>query len=204
MANENIGEHPEGNALSRLAREMFRPERYRWWHALAFGVGANAISTLATGRNTYDREYYERMRQAPFAPPGWLFGPAWTLNNASVLWGNLRLLNQPEDVPNRRGLLWLQAASWLVYASFGYVYFRKRSPILAFVWTAADWALTVASVILSLKNDKKITLSLGTLLAWLTLATPAAAYQAASNPDDLFGTPALRRWSNLQRDRPPS
>jgi hypothetical protein len=31
---------------------------------------------------------------------------------------------------------------------------------------------------------------LGTLLAWLTLATAVAAYQAAKNPDDLFDTPA--------------
>ena len=61
------------------------------------------------------------------------------------------------------------------------------------MWTAADWALTVASVILSLKNDKKVALSLGTLLAWLTLATLTAAYQAVSNPDELFGTPSLRR-----------
>ena len=187
------GEHPEGNALLKLAQKTFRPERYRWWHALAFGVAVNVTSALLTGRNTYDREYYEGMRQAPFAPPGWVFGPAWAINNASVLWGNLRLLNQPEETPNRRALLWLQGASWLVFATFGYVYFRKRSPILAFAWTAADWAFTVASVVLSLKNDRKITLSLGTLLAWLTLASPTAAYQAASNPDELFGTPSLRR-----------
>lgn len=87
--------------------------------------------------------------------------------------------------------MWLQGASRFIFTTFGYVYLRKRSPILAFVWTAADRALAVASVILSLKNDRKTTPSLGTLLAWLTLATPTAAYQAASNPDELFGTPAL-------------
>lgn len=193
MTKDHTGEHREENTLLSLARKTFRPDRYRWWHAVAFGVAANAISALSAGRNSYDKEYYEGMRQAPFAPPGWVFGPAWAVNNASVLWGNLRLLNQPEGTKNRRALLWLQGASWLVYSTFGYVYFRKRSPILAFAWTAADWAFTVASVVLSLKNDKKITLSLGTLLAWLTLATPAAAYQAASNPDELFGTPTPRR-----------
>ena len=51
----------------RLVRGAFRPERYRWWHALAFGVAANALSGLVTGRGSYDREYYEGMRQAPFA-----------------------------------------------------------------------------------------------------------------------------------------
>jgi hypothetical protein len=49
------------------------------------------------------------------------------------------------------------------------------------------WLLTTASIFLSLKNNRKITLSLATLLAWLTLATPVAAYQANHNPDQLLG-----------------
>jgi tryptophan-rich sensory protein len=81
----------------------------------------------------------------------------------------------------------LQGASWFLFSTFAWVYFKKKSPILAFVWTAAMWLLTIASVLLSLKNDRKITLSLATLLAWLTLATPVAAYQAARNPDQLLG-----------------
>jgi tryptophan-rich sensory protein len=74
-----------------------------------------------------------------------------------------------------------------LFSTFSYVYFRKRSPILAFIWTTAMWILTIASVLLSLENDRKIALSLGSLLAWLTLATPVAAYQAARNPDELLG-----------------
>jgi tryptophan-rich sensory protein len=170
----------------------FRPERYRWWHALLFGLAANAGSMIGAERRAEDREYYERMRQAPFAPPSWAFAPAWALNNASVLWGNLRLLNLPEDAPNRRALLWLQGASWFLFSTFGYVYFRKRSPILAFVWTAAFAVLTVASAVLSWRIDRKVALSFATLLGWLALATPTAAYQMLYNPDELFGTPSWR------------
>lgn len=175
--------------VKKAARATFRPERCRWWHAAGFWVAGSAISGLATGRTAADREFYEGMDQAPFAPPGWVFGPAWAINNASTLWGNLRLLDAPEeDVPNRRTLLALQGASWLLFFAFGWVFFRKKSPILALADTAAMWALTVASVALSLKDGRRdVTLSLGTLLAWLTLATPVAAYQAAKNPDPLFG-----------------
>jgi hypothetical protein len=110
------------------------------------------------------------------------------LNNASTLWGNLRLLNRREGTPNRRALLALQGASWLLFATFNHVYFRKRSPILGFAWTATDWLLTLASVALSL-NDRRgdVALSLATKLTWLTLATPVTAHQAAKNPDPLFG-----------------
>lgn len=169
-------------------KAAFRHGRYRWWHAVAFGLAANIVSGAGTGRGVADKEFYEGMEQAPFAPPAWVFGPAWTINNVSVLWGNLRLLNLPEDTPHKRALLWLQGASWFLYSTFGYVYFRKKSTILAFVWTAAFWVLTVASLALSLKAGRKdIAASLGSLISWLTLATPVAAYQAARNPDELLG-----------------
>jgi len=149
---------------------------------------ANGISGIATGRSARDRRFYEGMRQAPFAPPAWAFVPVWTVNNISTLWGNLRLLNRPEGTPHRRALLVLQGASWLLYATFGYVYFRKKSPILALANTATMWLLTIASVVLGLKDGRRdVALSLVTLLAWLTLATPVAAYQAVENPDELLG-----------------
>ena len=177
------------NQLVKAANRVLGPERYRFWHAFLFWLLANGASGVAAGR----RRYYEEMEQAPFAPPGWVFVPVWALNNVSVLWGNLRLLNDRE-VPHRKALLWLQGAGWLLYAAFGYVYFRKRSPILALADTAAFWVLTVVSVSLSLRGGRRdLALSQGTLLAWLTLATPTAAYQAAKNPDELFGTPPWRR-----------
>ena len=181
------------NQLVKAANRVLGPERYRFWHAFLFWLLANGASGVAAGRRREDRRYYEKMEQAPFAPPGWVFVPVWALNNVSVLWGNLRLLNDRE-VPHRKALLWLQGAGWLLYAAFGYVYFRKRSPILALADTAAFWVLTVVSVSLSLRGGRRdLALSQGTLLAWLTLATPTAAYQAAKNPDELFGTPPWRR-----------
>lgn len=184
-AGRGGGEDP-GN----ITGGVLSPSRYRWWHALAFGVVAN-LAGRAGARE--DREWYEEQRQAPFAPPGWVFGPAWAVNNASVLWGNLRLLNLPESTPHRRQLLWLQGLSWALFSTFGYVYFGKRSPILAFVWTVSFYVLTIASAILSWNVDRKISLSFVALLLWLALATPVAAYQVVHNPDEYFRTPAWRR-----------
>ncbi|HEY0602164.1 MAG TPA: TspO/MBR family protein [Herpetosiphonaceae bacterium] len=181
-----------GHALARLAQQVFVPQHYRWWHGLAFGLAANAISGLSLGRRRQDQRYYESLRQAPFAPPSWAFGPAWTINNISVLWGNLRLLNIGEDTSHRRTLLWLQATSWAIYSTFSYVYFKQRSPILAFTWTGGMYVLTICSMLLASKIDRKIVLSLVTLLLWLSLATPVAAYQMIYNDDPLFGTPAWR------------
>lgn len=177
----------EGQADTQPERAA---RRYRWWHGVAFWLLVNVGSGLSIRSRSLDRAYYENMRQAPFAPPGWVFGPAWFLNNVLILWGNLRLLNNDEHVPHRRTLLWLQGASWLIYSTFSYVYFRKRSPILAFVWTAGMYALTIISILLSRRIDRKIAWSFTTLFLWLSLATPVALYQMLYNPDPLFGTKA--------------
>jgi benzodiazapine receptor len=174
--------------LTNTARTLLQPERYRWWHAAAFELAAQLVQAPWL-RNT---KVYNSYRQAPFAPPNWVFGPAWLINNVSVLWGNLRLLNLPAETPHRRPLLWLQGASWGIFATFSYAYFGLESPILAFAWTFSMYALTIASIALSSKLDPKIALSFATLFLWLSLATPVAAYQMVYNPDPLFGTPAWR------------
>lgn len=180
------------NMFPDLARQFLAPQQYRWWHGLAFGLAANLVSGLNLGRRADDRRYYEAMRQAPFAPPGWAFAPVWALNNISVLWGNLRLLNTPADTPERQPLLWLQGASWVLFSTFSYVYFKQRSPILAFTWTGGMYVLTIVSMLLASKIDRKIVLSFVTLFLWLSLATLVAGYQMLHNDDPLFGTSAWR------------
>lgn len=185
VGRNRMPEAASGPAFARLGR-------YRWWHALIFGIVVNLVAR-ALSRPRHEQEQYEELRQAPFAPPAWVFGPVWAVNNASQLWGNLRLLNLPEDAPNRGKLLWLQGATWGLYSTFTWAYFRRRSPILAFAWAAAFYILTIASAALSWRADRKMTLSFITLLLWLSLATPVAAYQAIHNPDPIFRTPALRK-----------
>ena len=103
----------------------------------------------------------------------------------------IRLLNLPSS-PTRRRLLLLQAVSWLIFATFSLVYFRLRSPILAFVWTAGMYLLTIWSIWLAARLDTKVAWSFATLVAWLSLATLVAGYQVIYNRDPLFDTPALR------------
>ncbi len=167
------------------------PPRYRWWHAAAFEAAMQLVQAPVFLRRS-GPQTYRTFKQASFAPPSWVFGPVWFTNNVSVLWGNLRLLNLPADHPHRRRLLWLQGASWGIYATFSYVYFGLNSPILAATWTVGMYALTWASLLLASKIDAQIVASLVTLLIWLTLASAVAIYQALYNADPLFGTPAWR------------
>jgi tryptophan-rich sensory protein len=180
------------NFVGRLTRAVIQPQQFRWWHGLALGIAANSVSGLSLGNRPQDRRFYENKRQAPFAPPGWAFAPVWAINNISTIWGNLRLLNLPEETADKRAIVWLQAASWALFSTFSYVYFVKQSPILAFVWTAGMYGLTIASMLLAPKLDRKIVLSLASTFLWLSLAIIVAGYQMVYNDDPFFGTPAWR------------
>lgn len=162
------------------------PRRYRWYHAVLFWLLANSLSFRA-GWGESDRRYYEGLKGLPVSPPGAVFVPVWLVNNASTLWGNLRTVNRPPGAPGRTPLLALQGVFWFFYATFGQVYFTRRSPILGFIWTFGGWVATVASVVLALRTDRAVALSLGTTLAWESFATVLTAYQARHNPDAVFG-----------------
>jgi tryptophan-rich sensory protein len=165
--------------------------KFKWWQAALALVVVSVIGALQSGTKSNTRKFYEkRNEQAPWAPPPWLFGPAWTVNNIFLLWGLLKILNN-KDLPNRPLLLSMQGGIWVIFLSFGYVYFRKGSPILAEVWTQADAILASASFRTALRSDKKLAVAYAPLLAWTWFASSLSAYQALKNPDPVFHTNAL-------------
>jgi tryptophan-rich sensory protein len=165
--------------------------KYKWWHAAAALVVVTLIGALQSGSSKHTRKFYQRKnKQAPWAPPAWLFGPAWTVNNIFLLWGLVKILNN-KGLRDRLPLLALQGGIWAIFLSFGYVYFRKGSPVLAEVWTQTDAALATASIIAALRSDKKLAIAYLPLFAWTWFASSLSAYQALKNPDPLLGTPPL-------------
>ena len=165
------------------------PERYGVRHAAAVGLGAFALNALLGPSDGKVREDYERERKPPFAPPGWLFAPAWVLLKAGALGADLRAANLPRGVPGRDRLLGLRAADWALFSTTGLVGFRPGSPILGLAWTAAQLGLTAAGVRSARAVDRPAAL-LAPQLAWLAYASVLSGYGALYNPDPLLGTPA--------------
>ncbi len=177
--------------------------RWRWYHGAAFYVVVQAltfglsglVSALAGNRGKGLREdifgdvsYFSGLKQSIVTPPSWAFGPAWTFNNFSMIWGMLLVLNKPRNAPGRTPFLALQAATWVNYVVFNAAYFSLRSPINAFVLTLSMFLLTIASgfvAIFKLK-DSRVALALASLFIWLIVALAAATFQAAWNRDDLY------------------
>ncbi|MDR3679322.1 MAG: tryptophan-rich sensory protein [Flavipsychrobacter sp.] len=166
-------------------------KKYPWWQGAIALIIVSVVGALSAGTKKRSKEIYEvKEKQAPWAPPRWLFGPAWTFNNAFLIWGLLQILND-EQMKDRNKLLILQALIWADFFSFGYVYFKKGSPVLAEVWTQADATFATASFFTALKADKKLAWAYLPLLVWTWYASSLSGYQALKNPDPFLGTPAV-------------
>jgi tryptophan-rich sensory protein len=195
---------PRATSTTRPAEQAtVIPRRWRWYHAVAFYAvvqgltfGLSGLVSLARGNTgkslreaTFgDVSYFQHLKQAKITPPSWTFGPAWLINNVSVIWGTWRVLNKPKETAGRTSYLALQGVSWVDFVLFNAAYFSLRSPLNALVLTFVMFLLTIASGIVALfqLKDSKVALSLATLFLWLIVALTAATFQALWNKDDFY------------------
>ncbi len=158
------------------------------WLLPVISIGLSYLGRLSAG-NALNKErkiYTKKFEQAPWSPPAWVFGPAWTINNIFMVNAIKRLLER--DIPDKKKLLLLQGVIWTIFFSFNYVYFKKKSPVLATIWTMTDNVVALASFIIAMKNDKKLAYNYIPLLLWTTFASTLSGYQAAYNKDPLLKT----------------
>lgn len=168
--------------------------RLKWWQIALLSIAVSALGGLS-GRRSKKQErklYNKELKQAPWAPPAWLFAPAWTINNYFLLQALKKLLSTPNS--NSKKLLRLQAIIWVIFFSFNYIYFNKKSTLLAALWTAGDTALALASFAIAMKWDKKLAAHYLPLLGWTGFASTLAGYQALTNRDEWLHTPPLLSW----------
>jgi benzodiazapine receptor len=168
-----------------------KPTKLKWWQVALISIAVSAIGGLSSLMSAKKEQklYNKKLKQAPWAPPAALFAPAWTINNYFIIKALVRIIEK--DMPERRKLLLMQAGIWVIFFSFNYVYFRRKSPVLAAVWTISDNVLAMASLLLSARSDKKTALNYLPLALWTTYAATLAGYQALTNADPVTGTKPL-------------
>ncbi|MEO8582448.1 MAG: TspO/MBR family protein [Flavitalea sp.] len=154
--------------------------------AVSFVGGLSSMKKNKDERKLYNRE----LEQAPWAPPAWVFAPAWTINNFFLLMALQQVLRDKE-MRSRNALLGIQGGIWFVFFVFGYVYFNRKSPVLAAILTVSDAALAAAAFVITNKYNKKLSYNYLPLLAWASFASTLGVYQALKNPDPVLGTKQL-------------
>ncbi len=127
---------------------------------------ASGIGGLAAGSAAGD---YARLQQPPWAPPAWLFGPAWTLLYALMAiaaW----LVWRTGPSPESRRALTVYAVQLVLNAGWTPLFFGLGWRGVALVEICGLWIALVTTVALFWRRSAVAGLLLLPYLAWTTFA----------------------------------
>lgn len=166
-------------------QRMIRTPRFRFWHATAIFLVANAVSVLPAGLNG-DEVFYNTFVRPTVAPPDWLFAPMWLFLNVTSLMALGRVANEPKLTARHRAFFALEGTGWVLFAVFNTLYFGLRSPVLGAVDTAAGLLIGLASFAAVWRLNRRAALLILPRVLWLILATYVSVFVALSNADEFF------------------
>lgn len=96
---------------------------------LLLNFGALAIGGLFTGP-AVTSDWYLELNKAPWTPPGWVFGAAWT--TIMVCFSIYLALSWP-SANNKPVKIWLYVIQWILNVAWNPVFFYFHQPVAALV-----------------------------------------------------------------------
>ncbi|MGD9953531.1 MAG: TspO/MBR family protein [Burkholderiales bacterium] len=135
------------------------------WLAVIFA--AAAVGALGSASAS---AFYAALERPGWAPPGWLFAPAWTTLYALMTvaaW----LVWRSKGFAGARIALGLFLVQLAANALWSWLFFAWRQGALAFAEVLLLWALIVATVIAFWRVSRTAAVLLLPYLAWVTYAS---------------------------------
>lgn len=146
------------------------------WLTLAFAAAAaGAFASASAG------EFYAALVRPSWAPPGWVFGPVWSVLYACMgiaAW----LVWRARGFAAARGALLLFVAQLAVNALWTWLYFAWRLGGLAFAEILLLWGLIVATMISFRRVSSAAAALLLPYLAWVSFAAALTLATWRLNP----------------------
>lgn len=152
-------------------------------HRIAAAVITLAVAVISAlgglGVNT-DSAWYQGLDLPSWQPPGWLFGPVWTVlylllaRSSYVAW-------RDTDEPRRTPILTLYATNAILNVGWTYLFFRAERPALAGVEILLLLATIVALIVLMRPVNRQASWALVPYAAWAAFATALTWTITATN-----------------------
>lgn len=134
------------------------------WLLLSFAAAAiGAVASVQAG------SFYEQLVRPNWAPPGWLFGPVWTILYALMAvaaW----LVWRTHGFKEGRTALALFIVQLIANALWTWVFFAWQQGALAFAEIVLLWCLIVATIVAFRRLNTLAAVLLLPYLAWVTFA----------------------------------
>jgi tryptophan-rich sensory protein len=139
---------------------------------LVLNFTALGIGGLFTGSGV-SSNWYQNLNKAPWSPPGWVFGFAWTLIMVCFAIYMAYLLKSPKK---RKRIVLLFSIQWILNVSWNPIFFYSQS-IFAGLLCITMLTLLIAYLFFNYWKELRFrSIFLAPYLVWLLIATSLNAY----------------------------
>ena len=138
---------------------------------LVLNFGALAIGSYLMNNGPIT-EWYLNLNQAPWTPPGWVFGVAWTI---IMLCFSVYMAYLYKALPNTK-IIVLFSTQWLLNVIWNYIFFNQN--LIGFgLLVIVLLTFVVAKFLFDFKNKLNVkTVLILPYFIWLCIATSLNAY----------------------------
>lgn len=144
---------------------------------LLINFGALAIGGLFTSQGV-PSDWYENLNKAPWTPPGWVFGFAWT---SIMICFSLYLAFLWPDLKSKKQLLFLFSIQWVLNVSWNPVFFYYHH-ILGGMIVISSLTILIGYLLHLYQSELKYkSVLLLPYFIWLLIATSLNGYILINN-----------------------
>lgn len=135
------------------------------------GAAAAAILVASLGATMTDLgPWYQALKKPSWQPPGWLFGPAWTLIFALAAASGVIAWRNATTESQREWVIGLFAINGTLNVLWSTLFFRLQRPDWALMESALLWLSVLVPIIVFARYAKTASALLLPYLAWVTFA----------------------------------
>jgi len=145
---------------------------YRLIIFLVINFGALALGSLFTGKGV-PSDWYQGLAKAPWTPPGWVFGAAWT---TIMICLSIYMSFAWKMLSDHKWLLGLFVLQWVLNVIWNPVFFHYQQISAGFVVIGLLTLLMIFFMFRFYPQLKWWTLLLLPYVIWLLIATSLNAY----------------------------
>ncbi len=139
---------------------------------LVLNFSALAIGGSFTGKGV-PSVWYQNLDKAPWTPPGWVFGFAWTLIMICFAIYMAYLL---VDSSNRKKIILLYFFQWILNVAWNPIFFYFQEVLAGFI-TISLLTILITYFLFHFRNDLKIkSIFIAPYFIWLIIATSLNGY----------------------------
>ena len=150
-----------------------------------FGGSLSSLVSMKSGKASF-RVWYDRVQKAPWNPPTWLFGPAWTMLYG--LMGVASYVVFQSGSPYRTFALTVYMVQLFVNYSWSPLFFGLRKFRAALWILMLLWVLIICTMYLFFKVAAITALMLTPYICWVTFAFTLNWYIVQYNDERLFSS----------------